>query len=252
MALCSNFAIGSIEQSETNRRIAHGSIHPSWKALPQELRLMVLEKLPPLAKERHEMARWSSVSKEWQCFFEAGIFQSLSIRPCRRGIGRMDQVVRGYRMKLVRNITLLIGTAEFTGAEYNQREEVDTVAAINVHAPLQRLSSILLSPSTGEPDWNFLISAAGMAATHMPKLETMEAFSPTEPFSFSLRFDIGEGNTAKLTTAATWQLEIPGAVIKPWQQVADRRALRLICDVETIETEELHSKLRLFPSIAEW
>ncbi|KAK1445725.1 hypothetical protein CMEL01_09968 [Colletotrichum melonis] len=93
---------------------------------------MVLEKLPPLAKERHEMARWSSVSKEWQCFFEAGIFQSLSIRPCRREIGRMDQVVRGYRMKLVRNITLLIGTAEFTGAEYNQREEVDTVAAINV------------------------------------------------------------------------------------------------------------------------
>ncbi|KXH33029.1 hypothetical protein CSIM01_05164 [Colletotrichum simmondsii] len=128
MKLCSDFAIGSNEQSETNPRNAH----PLWKALPQELRLMVLEKLPPLATERHEMARWSSVSKEWQYFFEPGIFESLSIRPCRREIGRMDQVVRGYRTKLVRNITLLIGTAEFTGAEYNQQENVNTVAAINV------------------------------------------------------------------------------------------------------------------------
>lgn len=93
---------------------------------------MVLEKLPPLAKERHEMARWASVSREWQYFFEPEIFENLSIRSCRREIGRMDQVVRGYRIQLVKHITLLVGTAEFTGVEYELREDVERTTAISM------------------------------------------------------------------------------------------------------------------------
>lgn len=424
------------------------------------------------------MAHWSSVSREWQYSFEPEIFESLCIRSCGREIGRLDQVVKGYRIKLVRNITLLIGTAEFTGAEHYQPEDGDTITAVNVvvtealtalfcvlsqwgkatpghHIALElcasfkaknnhmhpcnafhrysrhlaqanrtldakkRLLSTFSEPdfqaeelpqvpiierfsmdrqyyqsfsgglmkklvssmsclqyfgylywpavdqneqgtgeaaseeilhavinnpriqtlnlwkaqittfpwdlwrsrpvnyglvsaaveasyrrervalanvidaadffenhidaiSTGAPAndpehprrWscltnlaltahaarlarnvagtNFLIMAAGMAATHMPKLEMMEVFSPTESVAFSLRFDTGEEKTAKLSIAATWQLEIRDGVIEPWQNVANRRALRFICEVETIESEDLHSKLQLFPKITEW
>ncbi|KXH51171.1 hypothetical protein CNYM01_04501 [Colletotrichum nymphaeae SA-01] len=478
MEPCSDVTLVSNEQLEINFRNPGSSLHPFWKALPQELRLMVLEKLPPLAKERHEMARWASVSREWQYFFEPEIFENLSIRSCGREIGRMGQVVRGYRMQLVKHITLLVGTAEFTGVEYDQREDVETITAINVvvvgaltalfqvlsqwgkaipghhialelcagfkadnhdmhpcnafHrytrdraqanrildgtkrllstfsdpesqaqelpqvpiierfsmdrqyyrsfsgevlerivssmpciryfgymywpmigrnnkgmdevASLEILQAVFNSPriqtlnlwnaqprtfpwdlrqhrpvnyslssmaveatyrcervamanvidatdffedhinaiSTGAPGtffdqprrWpcltnlalttpadrlapnvartNFLVLAAGLAAIHMPKLEMMEVFSPTELVAFSLRFDIGEDQTAKLSIAATWQLEICEEAFKPWQLVADCRALRLICEVETIQSKELHSKLQLFPKIVEW
>ncbi|KAK1622149.1 hypothetical protein BDP81DRAFT_334935 [Colletotrichum phormii] len=164
--LCSN------EEAEIIPPNAASSLHPLWEALPRELRQMVLKELSPLAKKRHQMAHWASVSKEWQYFFEPAIFRTLRIRSPGPEIDRMGEIVRDYRIGLVRKIILLIGTTEYNSAEYVQPENSDTIMANNAAAAnaLTALFSILSEwgKTTPEHHISFKVGAGSKADSHHP------------------------------------------------------------------------------------
>ncbi|KAK1596373.1 uncharacterized protein LY79DRAFT_62543 [Colletotrichum navitas] len=120
------------EQAEINLQDEATLPHPLWKALPQEIRLMVLKELKPLANKKRQMAHWASVSKEWQYFLEPEIFDTVRICSLGSDIDRIGQIVRGYRGKLASKISLHVGMIEYTGAEYAQPEDSDTITANNL------------------------------------------------------------------------------------------------------------------------
>ncbi|KAK1976569.1 hypothetical protein LZ30DRAFT_603202 [Colletotrichum cereale] len=160
------------EEAETNPQDGATSPHPFWQALPQEIRLMVLKELRQLADQRHQMAHWASVSKEWQYFFEPETLETLRICSPGSDIGRMDQVVRGYRRKLVRTISLHVGMAEYTSAEHGQPEDMDTIMANNVALAeaLTALFSILSQweKATSAHHVTLRLSAGSIADNHHP------------------------------------------------------------------------------------
>ncbi|KAK1579962.1 uncharacterized protein LY79DRAFT_562949 [Colletotrichum navitas] len=82
--------------------------------LPPELRLMILEELAS-HDEKHHMASWASVSKEWQSFFEPLLWQTLTFRPSisRSGFLGFHRFIKGYRKSLVKKIRLHVRMEEY-------------------------------------------------------------------------------------------------------------------------------------------
>ncbi|WDK21447.1 hypothetical protein CGRA01v4_12737 [Colletotrichum graminicola] len=165
--ICSN------EQPEINiRHEATPLPRPLWKALPQEIRLMVLRDLRPLANKKRQMAHWASVSKEWQYFFEPEIFKTLRICSPGSDIDHLRRIVTGYRRRLVTKISLHVGMTEYASAEYGRPEDSDTITANNLAlaGALTALFSILSKwgKPTSKRYIGLQLSAGSISDNHHP------------------------------------------------------------------------------------
>ncbi|KAK0638828.1 hypothetical protein B0T16DRAFT_462567 [Cercophora newfieldiana] len=87
------------------------------------------------------------------------------------------------------------------------------------------LTSALLSPDENASEVNDMLRLAGIMATRMPKLETMELWNAEEGLAcvFQYRAARAWDCPAKITWRSTWSLQLRDDVIEAWKPVAARK-----------------------------
>ncbi|KAI3545692.1 hypothetical protein CABS01_14099 [Colletotrichum abscissum] len=121
--------------------------HIRWAILPPEIRLMILEQVE-IGYKGHDLSDWASVSREWQAFFEARIFQRLRLRYPGSDIDNLSSFVHGYRRDLVKEILLHVSLDEYDNV--NKFDEPETRDTIRTNNKLfsQALKKLFISLST--------------------------------------------------------------------------------------------------------
>ncbi|PTB47055.1 hypothetical protein M441DRAFT_64297 [Trichoderma asperellum CBS 433.97] len=109
---------------------------------------------------------------------------------------------------------------------------VDAWDFFNTHDPSSQkwpnltslvLTSQLLAPDQSHQHIMNMLKRAGLAATRMPKLKTMEIWNGREKLAALFKYELlGEDQPAIITWKSTWDLILQPSVIRTWEAVMAR------------------------------
>lgn len=85
------------------------------------------------------------------------------------------------------------------------------------------LTSQLLTPQQSHADIMGMLERAGLAATRMPKLKTMEIWNGREALAALFKYELLKENRAAIITwKGTWDLILQPSVVEAWGAVTTR------------------------------
>lgn len=103
------------------------------------------------------------------------------------------------------------------------------------------LTSMLLNPNADASEVNGILYAAGMAAHHMPQLQTMEIWNGNFECACIFRYNV-TWNCATLTLLRSWDLDLEARVIQPWEDVARTHGHDTLCvNVHSLSMSNIQS-----------
>lgn len=105
------------------------------------------------------------------------------------------------------------------------------------------LTSQLLTPQQSHTDIMDMLQRAGLAATRMPKLKTMEIWNGREKLAALFKYELlKERRSAIITWKGTWGLILQPSVVEAWEAVTTRRGgFRLDILYETLDSDTIQS-----------
>ncbi|KAF2135930.1 uncharacterized protein K452DRAFT_280763 [Aplosporella prunicola CBS 121167] len=101
----------------------------SWGDLPAELRLLILEEVGKLEHQKHELASYATVSREWQYFFERKNFEYLAIS--QHDVSKFGKIVQKQRRSLVRWIWLRLRIPRYNCERCDKPESLEEIQRNN-------------------------------------------------------------------------------------------------------------------------
>ncbi|KAK0648709.1 hypothetical protein B0T16DRAFT_388891 [Cercophora newfieldiana] len=239
----------------------------SWNKFPTEIRLMILELVRPSPTDtfqpenKHLQSRYTRVCKEWQHFFEPGIFRQLFIRKDR--ISDLDKVTSRVprRQHLVQETHLRIMLPEYnlkvsqpnqmTGSQARRRNAVFTKAirsaqiwekgialSISTYSPSDCQHGFRdFDPQDGQPIW-FTTDALANKALDFPVQRARAAQGTSQTPN-----DNSPGDQEQITKALT----IQGGNFHKVPLVQSLSHSRQSC--RAISSSTLNKLLRAFPNL---
>lgn len=105
------------------------------------------------------------------------------------------------------------------------------------------LTSQLLTPQQSPTDIMDMLQRAGLAATRMPKLRTMEIWNGRDKLAALFRYELlQEQRCAVITWKGTWDLILQPSVVETWGAVTTRRGgFRLDVVHEMLDSDTIRS-----------
>ncbi|KAM0520150.1 hypothetical protein ACHAPE_003429 [Trichoderma viride] len=105
------------------------------------------------------------------------------------------------------------------------------------------LTSQLLAPQQSLTDIMDMLERAGLAATRMPKLKTMEIWNGREKLAALFKYELlQEQRSAIITWKGTWDLVLQPSVVESWEAVTTRRGgFRVDVVYETLGSDIIRS-----------
>jgi hypothetical protein len=105
------------------------------------------------------------------------------------------------------------------------------------------LTSQLLTPQQSLTDITDMLERAGLAATRMPKLKTMEIWNGREKLAALFKYELlQEQRSSIITWKGTWDLILQPSVVESWKAVTTRRGgFRVDVVYETLDSDIIRS-----------